>query len=196
MILGTTGYMSPEQVRGGPVDHRTDLFSFGAVLFEMLSGRQAFTGESPVEVMNAILTQEPPDLAEINVQVPRPLELITRKCLEKEPRARFQSASDIAFALQALSESRISSASVPKPAARRPRHWWLAATGLLILILLSTVLVTIRRAPSPIGANVQPADLWAGDSELGAVWPGWANRGLWRHFRRASPRLAEAPGGA
>ena len=91
MILGTTGYMSPEQVRGGPVDHRTDLFSFGAVLFEMLSGRQAFTGESPVEVMNAILTQEPPDLAEINVQVPRPLELITAEV----PRERAASSVPI-----------------------------------------------------------------------------------------------------
>src|ERR1017187_6279168 len=93
VVLGTAGYMSPEQVRGEAVDHRSDLFSFGVVLYEMLGGKRAFAGASSVEVMNAILKEEPPELP---ASVPPALGRIVRRCLEKEPARRFQSAADLA----------------------------------------------------------------------------------------------------
>src|SRR5262249_31003403 len=102
-VMGTVGYMSPEQVRGQAADHRSDLFSFGVILYEMLSGRRAYTGDSAVEVMNAILKEEPQDLAETNVKVSPALDRIVRRCLEKKPEQRFQSTSDLCFAIEALS---------------------------------------------------------------------------------------------
>ena len=103
-VLGTVGYMSPEQVRGKPTDARSDLFSFGAILYEMLSGKRAFHGESPAETMSAIVKEEPPELSETNRNVPPGLERIVRHCLEKQPHQRFQSASDVAFAVEALTD--------------------------------------------------------------------------------------------
>jgi len=102
-VLGTAGYMSPEQVRGEAVDHRSDLFSFGTVLYEMVAGQRAFRGDSGIEVMNSILKQEPPDVAESGTQVSPGIQRIVQRCLEKKPEARFQSASDLAFALDSLS---------------------------------------------------------------------------------------------
>jgi eukaryotic-like serine/threonine-protein kinase len=113
-VLGTAGYMSPEQVRGDPADHRSDLFSFGVVLYEMLCGKRAFAGHSPVEVMNAILKEELPELP---ASVPQELDRIVRRCLEKESDRRFQSAADLAFALQP------SSPSLQTRAASKRRAW-------------------------------------------------------------------------
>ena len=104
-LVGTMGYMAPEQVRGGALDPRTDLFAFGAVLYEMLSGRRAFQGESPADTMSAILREEPPELEGTVRDLPPALERILRRCLEKQPDARFHSAHDLAFALEALSTS-------------------------------------------------------------------------------------------
>jgi len=101
--LGTPAYMSPEQVEGRAVSARTDVFSFGAVLYEMLSGRRAFQHDSSVETMNAILKEDPPEVADSGRQVPPGLERIVRHCLEKNPEARFHSAHDLAFDLEALS---------------------------------------------------------------------------------------------
>jgi len=116
VVLGTMGYMSPEQVRGKPADHRADIFAFGAILYEMLSGQRAFHGESHVESMNAILKEDPPELTTTPA-----LERIVRHCLEKNPDERFQSARDLAFDLVALSGSSVSAAR-PMPAPRRFRH--------------------------------------------------------------------------
>src|SRR5215831_14659340 len=88
-VLGTVGYMSPEQVRGQEADHRADIFSFGVILYEMLSGRRTFAGESAIEVMNAILKEEPPELGETNAKVSPALDKIVRHCLEKRPERRF-----------------------------------------------------------------------------------------------------------
>src|SRR5213080_3626872 len=82
-VMGTVGYMSPEQVRGQPVDHRSDIFTFGAILYEMLSGKRAFHGESPAETMSAILREDPPDLSESNKNMAPALERVVRHCLEK-----------------------------------------------------------------------------------------------------------------
>ena len=103
VVLGTLGYMSPEQVRGKPADARSDIFSFGAILYEMLSGKRAFHGDSAADTMSAILKEDPPDLSVTNQNVPPALERIVRHCLEKNPEQRFHSAHDLAFDLDALS---------------------------------------------------------------------------------------------
>jgi serine/threonine protein kinase/Tol biopolymer transport system component len=102
-LIGTVGYMSPEQVRGRVVDYRSDIFSFGAVLYEMLSGQQAFKGESKVETLSAILQENPPVLSELNLHISPSVEKLVERCLEKKPEDRFQSTRDLAFALEALS---------------------------------------------------------------------------------------------
>jgi eukaryotic-like serine/threonine-protein kinase len=102
-VVGTVGYMSPEQVRGKHVDHRSDIFSLGAVLYEMLSGQRAFQRDSAVETLNAILKEEPTDLLTTTRNVPPALERVVWHCLEKSPDRRFQSTTDVAFALEALS---------------------------------------------------------------------------------------------
>jgi serine/threonine protein kinase len=105
LVMGTVGYMSPEQVRGLAVDHRSDIFSFGAILYEMLSGRRAFRRDTAADTMSAILKEEPVELVQIAPDVPRGLESITRRCLEKEADGRFRSAFDLALTLEAISAS-------------------------------------------------------------------------------------------
>src|SRR5713101_3842817 len=105
VVMTTVGYMSPEQVKGRPVDHRSDIFSFGAILYEMLSGRRAFHGESAADTMSAILKEDPPDLSDTNQNISPALERLVNHCLEKNPEERFHSASDLAFALEAISGS-------------------------------------------------------------------------------------------
>jgi eukaryotic-like serine/threonine-protein kinase len=102
LVMGTVGYMSPEQLRGRPVDHRTDIFSFGAVLYEMLSGRRAFQGETPADTISAILKDEPPELSAASGVVVPALERVVRRCLEKSPDERFQSTRDLSFNLESL----------------------------------------------------------------------------------------------
>jgi eukaryotic-like serine/threonine-protein kinase len=112
VVMGTAGYMSPEQVRGMTLDPRSDIFSFGAILYEMLSGKKAFHGETAADTMSSILKEEPPELAETNRNVSPALERIVHHCLEKNPESRFHSASDIAFDLEHLSGLSGSSAKV------------------------------------------------------------------------------------
>jgi serine/threonine protein kinase/WD40 repeat protein len=102
VILGTVGYMSPEQVRGRPADLRSDIFSLGVVLYEMCTGRGAFRGDSAIETMHAILTSEPPEISSAEKPIPHELQRIIEHCLEKDPSHRFQSAEDLAFSLGAL----------------------------------------------------------------------------------------------
>jgi hypothetical protein len=133
-VMGTVGYMSPEQVRGREVDARSDIFSFGAVFYEMLSGKRAFKGDSAVETMSAILREEPADLVDTGRSISPSLDRIVRHCLEKSPSARFQSAGDIAFDLEALSGT---SQSQPALAARRKPVF---RRGLLAAIAAAAVL--------------------------------------------------------
>jgi len=105
VVMGTVGYMSPEQVRGQLTDHRSDIFSFGAILHEMISGRRAFRRETMAETMSAILKEEPDDLTESIPNISPSLERIVRRCLEKKAERRFQSTSDLGFALEALSNT-------------------------------------------------------------------------------------------
>ena len=102
VVLGTVGYMSPEQVRGQTVDHRTDIFALGAVLYEMLSGQRAFRRDTAIDTMTAILKEDRPDLPVTDKRIPPALVRIVDRCLDKNPSSRFQSAGDLAFALDAL----------------------------------------------------------------------------------------------
>jgi len=104
VVMGTAGYMSPEQVRGKAADPRSDIFAFGVILYEMLSGKRAFHGETPADTMTAILKEDVPELSETARQVPPALERIVRHCLEKNPAERFQSARDLAFDLESMTE--------------------------------------------------------------------------------------------
>ena len=138
LVMGTIGYMAPEQARGQLVDHRSDIFAFGAVLYEMLSGQRAFSGPSPADTISAILNSEPPEIVGIDGSAPAALERIIRRCLEKKPELRFQSAQDLAFALDTLS-TRSSGATaaaaerpVAAPLAGRNRLPW----GVTILALM------------------------------------------------------------
>jgi serine/threonine protein kinase len=101
--MGTVGYMSPEQVRAKSVDHRSDIFSFGTVLYEMISGRRAFQRDSAIESLNAILKEEPADFGDADGNISPALERVVLHCLEKNPDRRFQSATDVVFALESLS---------------------------------------------------------------------------------------------
>ncbi|HJZ80376.1 MAG TPA: protein kinase, partial [Pyrinomonadaceae bacterium] len=146
VVMGTVGYMSPEQLRGQSVDHRSDIFSFGAIFYEMLSGRRAFHGVSPAETMSAILKEEPPDLSQTNKNIAPALERVVHHCLEKNREARFHSASDLAFALEALSGATTTSGqtatalpSVWERPKRRERRLWIGATALLGLALLAAL---------------------------------------------------------
>src|SRR5690348_3336242 len=142
MVLGTVGYMSPEQVRGIATDHRSDIFTFGAILYEMLSGKRTFRGDTPADTMSAILKEDPPDLSETNRAISPAAERIVRHCLEKNPEERFQSARDIAFDLEAISS--VSSGPMTAPAtspasSRRRRRAIFAAVGTLGLIMASSL---------------------------------------------------------
>jgi hypothetical protein len=136
-VMGTAGYMSPEQIRGTGLDARSDIFSFGSILYEMLSGRHAFRGDTPADTMSAILKEDPPDLSETNRNVSPALERIVHHCLEKNPEARFHSASDIAFDLEHLSGVSSTTARAQITATSQPRTKQLlaAALGLLLIAL-------------------------------------------------------------
>jgi eukaryotic-like serine/threonine-protein kinase len=104
-VLGTAGYMSPEQARGQRVDHRSDIFSLGVVLYEMISGQKAFVRDTGADSLSAVLNHDPPEPSRLRPNVPPSLDRLVRRCLEKAPGERFQSARDLAFAVQAISET-------------------------------------------------------------------------------------------
>jgi len=138
VVMGTVGYMSPEQVRGGTADIRSDIFSFGAILYEMIAGQRAFRGDSSIETMNAILKEDPPEISTAAKNISPAMERLIRRCLEKSPEERFQSARDLAFALDAVSGISGTSAipvagANPKP---RSRLAFLVAVPVLLALAL------------------------------------------------------------
>lgn len=160
VVMGTVGYMSPEQVRGQAADHRADIFSFGVILYEMLAGRRLFTGESAIEVMNAILKDQPPEFSETNAKTNPALEQIVRRCLEKKPEMRFHSAHDLGFALSTLTASSGSrlETTTALPAVTESistarllgnaRLAWIAAALLLLIALALAGVAYLRPAPA------------------------------------------------
>lgn len=145
VVLGTAGYMSPEQVRGAATDHRSDIFAFGTVLYEMLSGCRAFKGGTAVETMTAILNDDPPDLSPSSLRISPALDRIVRRCLEKEPDQRFQSAKDLAFALEALSGGSETRPSLPLTPRRKLRWIWLAAASVALAAIAAVLFANQRR---------------------------------------------------
>jgi hypothetical protein len=160
-VLGTVDYMSPEQVRGKPTDNRSDLFSFGSVLYEMLTGQRPYHRETGPETMTAILREDPAEIATLAPDVPPALAAIVRRCLEKQPGERFHSAHDLAFSLEALSGSTVSTGTAAAladvaPARRRP------GTGLVLMCVLAGLAIGAAGAwflrPAPPPAEVQTYD--------------------------------------
>src|SRR5215472_11391674 len=138
LVMGTVGYMSPEQVRGQMVDYRSDFFAFGTILYEMLCGQQAFTKATAADTMSAILNEDPPALSQLTTIIPPGLLRVVRRCLEKNRDQRFQSASDLAFALEALSDTGIRAES--EVSAVASRTVWKVAIPLVAALLVGGAL--------------------------------------------------------
>jgi serine/threonine protein kinase/Tol biopolymer transport system component len=161
-IMGTVGYMAPEQVRGEAADHRSDIFAFGAILYEMLSGRRAFAKETSAETLTAILKEDPSDLAAVDRAVAPGLSRIVNRCLEKSPAARFQSSQDLAFALGQLETASGASVAV-RPTVPRSSRWlpWVLFAGAALAWLITSVLWRMTAAPEtpaamPVRFQIQP----------------------------------------
>ncbi len=133
-VVGTVGYMAPEQLRGQEIDHRVDVFAFGVVVYEIVAGRRAFTGDSGADVMTAVLTRDPPDLLESVPGTPPVLARIVSRCLEKRREARFQSTSDLTFALEALSAPSGAAAAPARHGGRGISRRLLPAAAALVVI--------------------------------------------------------------
>jgi Tol biopolymer transport system component len=169
VVLGTLGYMSPEQVKGKSADARSDIFSFGAILYEMLSGQRAFHGDSAAETMSAILREEPPDLSVTNQSISPDLERIVRHCIEKNPAQRFHSAYDVAFALEALSgvsaTGRLTAVATPEQSrSKKPLAAIAAAVVLVAAALAAGYFLGVRKGTSPPPAFSQLT------FRKGAIW--------------------------
>jgi eukaryotic-like serine/threonine-protein kinase len=147
MVMGTVGYMSPEQVRGEPADARSDIFSFGCVLYEMVTGQRAFRAATGVETMHAILHLDPSEFEGEQAKVPPPLTTIMRRCLEKRPEQRFQSAADLAFALRSIAGATVTTLqpAVPTPRVARKSPVWIAAAVAAGLALFALGFFTRER---------------------------------------------------
>jgi eukaryotic-like serine/threonine-protein kinase len=148
IVMGTIGYMAPEQVRGLTADHRADIFALGAILYEMLSGRRAFAGPTPADTMTAILKEDPPDLPSSGPHASLGLTRIVDRCLEKNPASRFQSAGDLAFALDSLSTTSQAAAAVagslPARIVRERVAWSLVA-----LLAIAAAALGLRELSRP-----------------------------------------------
>ena len=203
VVMGTAGYMSPEQVRGETVDHRTDIFAFGAVLYEMISGQRAFHRDTAAETMTAILKEDPPELGDTAKVVSPALDRIVRRCLEKRPEQRFQSAQDLAFALGALSSTDASGAVRARPAPRETRSWLWAIGALALLTVAAIVWGFSRTAPAarrmqfalPVPGQVSQTALSADGEMLAFVSPDEKTNVPMLYVQRlGAPTATELPG--
>jgi serine/threonine protein kinase/tetratricopeptide (TPR) repeat protein len=151
-VLGTVGYMAPEQVSGEPADARSDIFSFGCLLYEMVTGNRAFPGKNAAEVIAAILRDDPADPTTSGKPLPPDLTRVITHCLAREPAQRFQSAQDLAFDLNAVLAGAAVSAPLPALPTRRRALLWIGSAGLVVLAaLVGIVLASRRRAPTTLG---------------------------------------------
>src|ERR1017187_7014554 len=157
VVMGTVGYMSPEQVRGKTADHRSDIFAFGTILYETVTGKQTFRKPTSAETMTAILNEDPPSISQITAATPPGLQRVVHRCLEKSPEQRFQSASDMAFALEALSDSGMTTSTGGHPQLGGPtsrRGIAIAGAALVVLLGLGVLAYFMMRpAPAPKVSN-------------------------------------------
>jgi serine/threonine protein kinase/Tol biopolymer transport system component len=151
-VVGTVGYMSPEQVRGGTADHRSDIFAFGTILYEMVTGKRAFRKPTSPETMVAILNEDPPPISQLAADTPAGMQRVVQRCLEKNPEQRFYSAHDLAFALESISDWAISPVpSGPAQESTRPNRMRFATAGVsLLLVLGAAVLGYLWMRPEPV----------------------------------------------
>ncbi len=171
MMMGTVGYMSPEQVRGQLVDGRTDIFAFGAILYEMLAGRRAFEKPTSSETMAAILNEDPAAISQLAPNTPPALARVVKRCLEQDPEQRFQSASDLAFALEALSESSGATVSVVGHSRPSRRTWAWTAVAAGAMFALAWLGVVWWRTP-PAVPVVESINQLTDDGEKKPIWGG------------------------
>ncbi len=171
-IVGTAGYMAPEQIRGDPVDARSDVFALGCVLYELLTGRRAFHGATPVDTMADILHADPPAPASLVPEIPTGIDRVVMRCLEKEPAERFESARDVAFALRAVDHGLLT--PVPGTAApRRPRaRRILVLAGAAVLAVVAMGLWVLRdRGPQEQRPEPLPSEIRLAVARFEAVEP-------------------------
>ncbi len=157
MALGTVGYMAPEQVRGLNTDQRADIFALGAILYELVTGQQSFQRPTSADTMSAILNEELPAISPRSPETPAALERVIRRCLEKDPAQRFQSASDLAFALEALSDPTLTSPSGIRPIVngekRSPYLVWVAAAAVILIAVIALVYFRMQPPSAPVLSN-------------------------------------------
>ena len=172
-LLGTLPYMAPEQLEGASGDERTDIFAFGAVLYEMASGRRAFRGDSQASLIAAILNRDPEPLASVQPNVPADLDRLVRKCLAKDPDARWQSASDVADELRWIAGGKASRAAGPQVSGqRRTARWAAIAIALLLAVAAGASIWRWRSAVRPGAPEVQQQQVtFSGDIEMSALSP-------------------------
>jgi eukaryotic-like serine/threonine-protein kinase len=149
VVMGTVGYMAPEQVRGQTTDPRADIFAFGAILYEMLAGKRAFQKPTSADTMSAILNEDPPEISQVTTSIPPALQRVVHRCLEKNPEQRFQSASDLAFALEALSDSQgpapVATAAKANISARKRWKIIVPVAVTLLALMLAGYIYSQRR---------------------------------------------------
>jgi eukaryotic-like serine/threonine-protein kinase len=160
IVMGTVAYMSPQQVRGEVIDHRSDIFSFGVILYEMLTGKRAFARETMAETMTAILKEEPQELTEVNVKAPLDIARVVKNCLSKNPEQRFQSAHDLKLQLQWIAEGGSSQTSVTVPVKpqdkTRDRAIWTAAGFTLAAIAAVLLFWWLRERFTTLVSTAKP----------------------------------------
>jgi TolB-like protein/Flp pilus assembly protein TadD len=144
-VMGTLGYMSPEQVRGKPADERSDVFALGCVLYEMLTGENAFSRDSAADIQAAILKEEPTPLAEVGIALPAEMERTVRRCLEKSAGARFQSASDLAYNLRSIATDHAVPMATPMPDPGERRRWTFWTVAGVSLAMVAAIAVFVSR---------------------------------------------------
>jgi len=202
MVLGTAGYMSPEQVRGEPADYRSDIFSFGVVLYEMVAGRRAFARGSSAETMAAILKEEPPEIEENGKAIPQGLRRILDHCLEKVPSHRFHDAQDLAFALENIGNPSEQSTALPGGKASRRIRTGAAIALIFSAIMLGVWIVTQPRHTEPTirkltfgKGRIESARFLPGSQNIvySARWQGQAPVVFTLHPENLSARLLGVP---
>ena len=191
VVMGTVGYMSPEQVRGKAADHRTDIFAFGAILYEMLTGKRAFQKPTSAETMSAILNEEPPAVSQTTANIPLAMQRVVGRCLEKNPEQRFQSASDLAFALEALSDS--GSSPNPTLVSATSRRLSPAIAAALVLVALTLGVVAMLWLKAPVSATDRSAWVQLTNFPDSVTQPALSPDGRMLTFVRGSSTFA-APG--